>query len=364
MQQRTATRTTRSRSGYTLLELLIASATASILMAGSAGSIYIASQALNLDDGAAVEQANASIGINRVMDDLRHALAFTERTATAVTFTVPDRDGDDRPEKIRYAWSGVAGTALGVSINDSAPSIVVQDVQTLNFDYIERLVAGEFTDIETAVPVVYEGFSEAKTPYNETTLTINKPGGTEEGELLIVALAVDGNMTDQSMLTAPGWDWISLHTEANRVNLAVLSRVAGASEPSSYTFDWAWGDAVYGWIMRFSGQDPTNPIHAMATNGGTSASPVTPAISTTVDGCLILRLGAFDDDDVDESSPGLTGHTLITMDENADGNNTASGAAGYKMLDVAATAPSANFSLTASEEYATLTIAISPEVSP
>ena len=36
--------------------------------------------------------------------DLRLALSFSERTPTAVTFTVPDRDGDGDTETIRYAW--------------------------------------------------------------------------------------------------------------------------------------------------------------------------------------------------------------------------------------------------------------------
>lgn len=364
MNSHSKTRHADRRSGYTFIELLLASATASILMAGSAGSIYIASQAMNLDQGAAVELANADIGIDRVMDDLRHALAFTERTTTAVTFTVPDRDGDDVPEKLRYAWSGVAGTELSASINDSTPSVVVADVQTLNFNYLERFVEAPIIEVDTSVPVVYEAFTEAKMPYGGATLTVAKPAGTVEGELLIAAMAFDGNLTEQSQLTAPGWDWVLLRTQGTRVNLAVLSKIATASEPANYTFDWSSGDAAYMWIMRFNGQDPSNPIHDYTLHGGSSSTPTTPAVTTTVDGCLILRVAAFDDDDVDEANPGLAGHTLITMDESASGNNTTSGAAGYAILETAGTAPAANFSLTASEEYSAATIAIAPEVTP
>ena len=43
-----------------------------------------------------------------MLADLQLATGFTERTTKAATFTVPDRDGDSKPETLRYAWSGVA----------------------------------------------------------------------------------------------------------------------------------------------------------------------------------------------------------------------------------------------------------------
>ena len=53
-------------------------------------------------------------------------------------------------------------------------------------------------------------------------------------------------------------------------------------------------------------------------------------MTTLVDSTLIVRMGAFDDDDdVTVDSPGLSGHTAITMDESNSGDGTASGGAGY-----------------------------------
>ena len=37
-------------------------------------------------------------------------------------------------------------------------------------------------------------------------------------------------------------------------------------------------------------------------------------MTTTVDDCIILRLGGFDDDDITLNNPGLSGHVTITMD--------------------------------------------------
>jgi hypothetical protein len=73
-------------------------------------------------------------------------------------------------------------------------------------------------------------------------------------------------------------------------------------------------------MMRFTGHDPANPINASSASGQTSAAPTSPAVTSTVNNCLILRLGAFDDDDIVVDSPGLSGHTAITMDESADSN--------------------------------------------
>jgi hypothetical protein len=67
--------------------------------------------------------------------------------------------------------------------------------------------------------------------------------------------------------------------------------------------------------MRFIGHDSGNPIDDYSTYGESSSTPTSPAVTTTVDNALILRLGAFDDDDITEDDPGLPGHTAITMDK-------------------------------------------------
>ena len=139
-----------------------------------------------------------------------------------------------------------------------------------------------------------------------------------EGDLLIAAVATDGST---SLTTPAGWTEINQGANGTAVTLGVWRKIAGASE-SSPTFTWTGGQQAYGWMMRFTGQDPTNPINGtpVATNG-TSATPTSPAVTTTVGCSLILRLGAFDNDDVntlpEPGNPGLSGHAAITMDESA-----------------------------------------------
>ena len=81
------------RSGTTLLELIVASMTGAILMTGLSGSLYIASHTFD-QNSSSVHQMTAQQIISDLMADLHQAIRFTERTANAVTFTVPDRSGD------------------------------------------------------------------------------------------------------------------------------------------------------------------------------------------------------------------------------------------------------------------------------
>ena len=76
---------------------------------------------------------------------------------------------------------------------------------------------------------------------------------------------------------------------------------------------------------------------------------------------LILRLGAFDDDYINEDNPGLSGHTAITMDKSGTGSKTVSGGAGYVQQTAIGDSGTSTFTLTAAEESRTVTIAIAPD---
>ena len=51
-------------------------------------------------------------------------------------------------------------------------------------------------------------------------------------------------------------------------------------------------------MMRFTGHDATDPVDIFATANDADNNPLSPGVTTTVDGALILRLGAFDDRDI------------------------------------------------------------------
>jgi hypothetical protein len=173
----------------------------------------------------------------------------------------------------------------------------------------------------------YNTFSEAKGSADVTSLAVSRPS-VVAGNLLIAAVATDGDTS--STITAPsGWTLIDRGSYSSAVTLAAWWKIATATEPASYTFTWTGNQQSYGWIMKFTGHNPTSPINASSATGGSSSTPTSPAVTTTVDNCLILRLGAFDDSDINTDSPGLSGHTAITMDSSA----ATLGLVGYWKLD-------------------------------
>lgn len=249
--------------------------------------------------------------------------------------------------------------------------VIAQDIEGLRlFEgmlddvrvYSHSLSAEEIADLALVNMLRYRVFAEAKAETDTTSIIIDTPGGTSPDDLLIVAVATDGDTS--SSLTPPdgeGWTRINIGVYSSNVTLGAWWKNAGVSESASHEFTWSDPEQAYGWIMRFTGHDPTTPISDWAGDGGLSSTPISSAVTTTDDYALILRLGAFDDDDITVDSPGLSGHVAITMDSSTTGTTGAvSGGAGYIQQLSSGDSGTSSFSLTGSEESRTLTIAISP----
>jgi prepilin-type N-terminal cleavage/methylation domain-containing protein len=138
------TRRGRPRTGFTLTELLLSTAIMGILMTGLASAILIASRALP-DEGSVGSAVVGSAGVaDQIVEELRAAIWIRERTPTAVSFTVPDRDADAVPESIRYAWSGTPGDPLTRQYNGGSVVHVLDDVHEFDLAYDLRMVTEEY----------------------------------------------------------------------------------------------------------------------------------------------------------------------------------------------------------------------------
>jgi type II secretory pathway pseudopilin PulG len=167
--------------------------------------------------------------------------------------------------------------------------------------------------------LTYRGFSEGKAPSDSnTTIVIPKPNGTTPNDLLIAAVATDEDTSSTLAPLGSVWTQINLGACSSQVTLGAWWKIASDSEPINYTFNWSTPEKAYGWIMRFTGQHSDIPINDYLASGQSSITPTSPEVTITVNNCLILRLGAFDNDDVntlpEPGNPGLSGHTAITMD--------------------------------------------------
>lgn len=129
------------RPGYTLVELIISMGAATMLMAGMASTLFISSQAMN-GVGVVEERRDAAEVQADMLQDFAQAELFTTRTATAATFTVPDRDGDSNDETISYNWTGAPNYELQYSCNGGATVPLLTDVQSFNLGYSSRFIIG------------------------------------------------------------------------------------------------------------------------------------------------------------------------------------------------------------------------------
>jgi type II secretory pathway component PulJ len=112
----------------TVIVSIILGATVSVLMItqrGIAGSTTVVQDAADGRDAAEL-----------VTMDLSLAQSFSERTGKAVTFTVPDRDGDGQPETIRYSWSGTSGDPLTRQSNGGTVVTLAENVTRFDLDYL------------------------------------------------------------------------------------------------------------------------------------------------------------------------------------------------------------------------------------
>lgn len=129
------------RPGYTLVEVVISLTSATILTAGLATSIAISSRSLT-GGGKGVARAKSAEVQANMLADLNQAKVFSARTATGVTFTVPDRNADNLDETISYSWTGLPTAQLTYSYNGSAPATILNDVKDLQLTYSQRSISG------------------------------------------------------------------------------------------------------------------------------------------------------------------------------------------------------------------------------
>jgi hypothetical protein len=151
-------------------------------------------------------------------------------------------------------------------------------------------------------------------------VNVNEVVSGIEGDLLIAAVATDGSTT----ISPPSSKWheIDQGSFSGAVTLGAWWKLAEDWEPASHQFSWSAGNPqqAYGWMMHFTGHNSAEPINDYSTYGVTNINPTSPEVTTTVNNCLILRLGAFDNDAITVDIPGLTTpilHTPITMDKSS-----------------------------------------------
>lgn len=112
-----------------------------------------------------------------------------------------------------------------------------------------------------------------------TSLTINKPTGTANGDVMVAHVVV---RTAGNTITPPsGWSLVLRKDSSGSISTATYWKLAGSSEPSSYS--WALGTSgeASGGIASYTGVNTISPIDASNAQYNSGTSNVTNAGVTT-----------------------------------------------------------------------------------
>ena len=202
-----------------------------------------------------------------------------------------------------------------------------------------------------------QAFLVTKVSTDATSIDLAKPAGVVEGDLMVAFLSKD----DDNDITPPaGWSLIESDTGDFAVRVICYWKEAGASEPSNYTFT---GDLEQwiGSILRITGHEVGDPVNISGVATGEDTTPQCPDVATWADDCLILRAFGADDDDITVDTGYPAGHTGLYVDASDTGSGTTSGGVAHKDQATKGATGTADFSLTATEQWVAMTVAISPK---
>ena len=133
-------------------------------------------------------------------------------------------------------------------------------------------------------------------PALQSTITINKPVGTVQNDVMIASIGFSPNTLTIPTVPA-GWTLVRRvdNANANANSLAVYRLAAGAAEPASYTWTFSAAGYLAGGILTFSGVDIAAQVdveNGNCTQQGSCAtatlSHATPSVATAVTDTMLV----------------------------------------------------------------------------
>ena len=125
-------------------------------------------------------------------------------------------------------------------------------------------------------------------------LVVGVPSGTVASDVMVASIAIKPNT---ATITAPaGWTLKRRTDNANATasSLAIYYRVAGASEPASYTWTLSANTGSAGGIQTFSNVDTQNPIDIdLGQNTASGLTHASPTVATTLTNTMLVTSHEF-----------------------------------------------------------------------
>jgi hypothetical protein len=195
-----------------------------------------------------------------------------------------------------------------------------------------------------------------------TTLTIDKPSGVVEGDLLIVNITHSNTTGDPSL---SGWTLIAGSDQGNYRYSAILYKIATASEGTSYSFTVPSGTyGSVGSIIAFSDVNTTSPFDvtpgSLSSGSASSYLATATGITTVSDNAAIVFIGGSNETSFNSWSGSTPTFTEIME---VDNSNRLSVAAAWGTLTTAGATGDKTVALDYIDgHYAAMLLALKPNV--
>lgn len=251
------------KDGFSTLELTTSLVSAAVLTMGLGSAVFVSNTALR--NGPAVSKDSALPGAPLAMwhEDVQEASNLTY-TSNSMTVAVPDRNADGDNETITYQ---VVGDELRRTENGASVKVIASDLSDATFAIdIENQAAGGPSYSEPT-QVVLQSSRTARLAAPANSIDITLPPGTQAGELVLLAIALDGNETDTASVGETGWTLIEKVNRSDDVSQVVWSRVIDGTESATQTISWTASRSGIASAMRLSGVSST-PIYGSADRAG------------------------------------------------------------------------------------------------
>jgi len=124
-----------------------------------------------------------------------------------------------------------------------------------------------------------------------STLTINVPVGTSSGDVMIAHVIV--RTAGNTITLPPGWIQVLRKDSSSSISTAMYEKVAGTSEPASYTWSFGTAGEASGGIASYIGVNTTTPVDTSNAQYNSSTSNVDNSglTTTTANDMLVYAVG-------------------------------------------------------------------------
>lgn len=168
--------------------------------------------------------------------------------------------------------------------------------------YLERAVV--YPPVWPTQPAAYRSASKgANAAAGALTLSIAKPSGTTNGDLMIAAIVFLGG-SGKVVTAPPGWKEFRRVNQGSSIAISFCRKQAGSSEAGSYQWVFGTSTAAAGVILSLYNAGTDYTEYVISALSGTSGTAITnPTLDVgTVDG-MLLTFAAADDGDGSGMTP-------------------------------------------------------------